>query len=153
MVNTISCGKKTSGNIEREWIINEDSGSTMSQTKLILLISEQVDFQRRLEKGLSGNAYIIKTTSSYDNKLKETVEQISPDLIIVDAAPPELKGIKLSLQIRSWSSVPLLMFSTLNTAENEIRILDVHADGWLSEPLGLDLISVRINDLLANPVV
>ena len=125
----------------------------MSQTKLILLISEQVDFQRRLEKGLSGNAYMIKTLTSYDNKLKDKIEQISPDLVIIDAAPPELKGIKLSLQIRNWSPVPLLLFSTLNTPENEIRILDVHADGWLSEPLGFDLISVRINDLLANPVV
>ena len=125
----------------------------MSQTKLILLISEQVDFQRRLEKGLSGNAYMIKTLTGYDNKLKDKIEQISPDLVIIDAAPPELKGIKLSLQIRNWSPVPLLLFSTLNTPENEIRILDVHADGWLSEPLGFDLISVRINDLLANPVV
>ena len=124
----------------------------MNQAKLILIVSQQMDFCRRLENGLSDNAYRIETTSSSDYELQEKIERLSPDLIIIDAAPPGLKGIELSLQIRCWSPVPLLMFSTLNTQVDEIRILDVHNDGWLSEPLGFDLISVRINDLLAKPV-
>ena len=124
----------------------------MNQIKTILIISQQIDFCRRMENGFSCNAYRIETASGSDYQLQAKIERISPDLIIIDVAPPELTGIELSLQIRCWSPVPQLMFSTLNTQAKEVRILDVHSDGWLSEPLSFDLISVRVSDLLANPV-
>jgi DNA-binding response OmpR family regulator len=124
----------------------------MIQTKTLLIICDKAEFRRHLEHGLSGSSYIIKTISSSIDRIEERIEQIAPDLLIIDAAPPQLSGIELSLQIRSFSQIPLLMFSTLNTQEDEIRILDVNTEGWLSEPLGFDLIFVRINDLLSKPV-
>lgn len=128
------------------------SWSNMIQKKTLLIICDKEEFYRHLLLGLSNSAYIIKTISSSVNRLQDSIEQTAPDLLIIDAAPPQLSGIELSLRIRSFSQIPLLMFSTLNTREDEIRILDVNTEGWLSEPLGFDLISVRINDLLAKPV-
>jgi two-component system, OmpR family, KDP operon response regulator KdpE len=128
------------------------SWSAMIQTKTLLIICEKAEFYRHLQQGLSGSSYIIKTIPSSVDAIQDRIEQIAPDLLIIDAAPPQLSGIELSLQVRCFSQIPILMFSTLNTKADEIRILDVNSEGWLSEPLGFDLISVRINDLLAKPV-
>jgi DNA-binding response OmpR family regulator len=60
-----------------------------------------------------------------------------------------LSGLSLSLQIRQWTAVPLLILSTVETRDKEIRLLDLRSKGYLSEPYDISMVAIRINLILS----
>jgi DNA-binding response OmpR family regulator len=115
----------------------------------ILIISNDPDLNDRLAVLLREPQYQVFQARRTEQKLRSMIDRIKPDLIVVDPDTPTLKGIALSLLIRQWYPIPILMLSAADTQTNEIRMLDMKADGYLSEPFDVSLFSVRINRILS----
>lgn len=120
----------------------------MISTKNVLIISSDPNLNGRLTRVLSEPEYRVFYAGRTDKKLRPIINQIKPDLIVVDPEIPTLRGIALSLLIRQWSAAPILMLSAAETQENEIRALDMHADEYLGEPFDVGAVSVRIDSIL-----
>lgn len=120
----------------------------MSEPKKILVISNEYMLFEKLQEHLAENGYSLKYACSYDPSLRRIIGDYDPRIIVVDPEIPDLKGLKLSLLIRQWSPAPILLISPALSGPREIRVLDVTAKDWLSEPLGIDLVAVRVNSLV-----
>jgi len=98
---------------------------------------------------LSGPEYQVFYALRTEQQLQQKIVEINPSLIIVDPDIPALRGISLSLLIRQWSPAPILMLSAARTQPDEIRMLDIDAEEYLSEPFDISLFSARIDNILS----
>ncbi len=117
--------------------------------KKILVISTDVLLNERLQKQLSREDYHLIYTRKTDIGLKTIIEENSPDLMIVDPGISDLRGMDISLRIRRWTPVPILVLTTARTENNEVRALDLTAEDCLSEPFDMAIIAARINNILS----
>lgn len=72
----------------------------------------------------------------------------SPDLVILDLAMPGTNGLEVCRQLRSWSSVPIIVLSVRDAEEEKIRALDAGADDYLTKPFGVGELLARIRAVL-----
>ncbi len=80
-----------------------------------------------------------------------TLEQTTPDLIILDVEMPELSGIELCQVVRHdprWSELPVLFLSARTDIETVHRVFTAGADDYVSKPIvGPELVARMLNRL------
>jgi DNA-binding response OmpR family regulator len=73
-----------------------------------------------------------------------------PDLIILDLGLPDGDGIDLTREIRSWSSVPIIVLSARGHEQDKVAALDAGADDYLTKPFGVGELTARIRVALRH---
>lgn len=79
------------------------------------------------------------------------------DLVILDVMLPETDGFTVLRQVRSFSSIPVLMLSAKGEEMSKVLGLRTGADDYLTKPFGLSELTARVETLLrrcqtASPV-
>ena len=98
--------------------------------------------------------YFLKTklkSLGYDvilaNNGIEALEQIQgqePDLVIMDVIMPKMDGFETLKELRTLSSVPVIMLSAMGDDSNKIKGLGLGADDYLPKPFNPDELVARI---------
>jgi DNA-binding response OmpR family regulator len=73
--------------------------------------------------------------------------RLSPDLVILDVAMPELDGWQVLQRIREVSDVPVLMLTAKTTETDKVRGLRTGADDYLTKPFGRQELLARVDAL------
>ncbi len=120
----------------------------MIQKARILVVSNDAIMRRCLEENLSKVDYQVISTQNSGEGLKAVLDEVLPDLIILDVMMPGLEGIEVSLRVRRWCEVPLMMLSAWGTEGSKVRGLDLSSDSYLSEAFGMAELNSRISKSL-----
>jgi two-component system OmpR family response regulator len=121
-------------------------------TMRILVVEDELKIAKSLEKGLTGEGYVVDV--SYDGDSAETlVSANSYDLILLDwMIPGTFDGPAL---IKLWrerkEQMPILMLTARGTIGDKVLGLDVGADDYLPKPFSFDELLARIRALLRRP--
>ncbi|PKH47751.1 DNA-binding response regulator [Dehalococcoides mccartyi] len=75
-----------------------------------------------------------------------------PDLVIVDICLPDTSGFEVIKQIRSMSSVPVLILSALAEERDVVRGLELGANDYISKPFRQMELIARIRNLTRKSV-
>ncbi|MBY0573754.1 MAG: response regulator [Undibacterium sp.] len=67
-----------------------------------------------------------------------------PDLLIVDLGLPDMTGIDVIREVRSWSEVPIIVLSARTQEQEKVEALEAGADDYLSKPFGTSELIARI---------
>ena len=67
-----------------------------------------------------------------------------PDLILLDLGLPDLDGVEVIRNIRSWSQMPIIVISARSDDNDKIRALDEGADDYLTKPFSTEELMARI---------
>lgn len=67
-----------------------------------------------------------------------------PDLIILDLGLPDGDGVDFILDVRKWSSIPIIVLSARVNEQDKIRALDAGADDYLTKPFGVGELLARV---------
>jgi two-component system, OmpR family, KDP operon response regulator KdpE len=121
----------------------------MVSTRKILIVSSETALQTRFKNCLSEREYDIYYTSMTDDRLRTIIDRTAPDIIVVDRIISSLHCVELSLRIRRWTPTPILVLTTANTLDNEVRSMDFQADDYFSEPFNISIAVERINQILS----
>ncbi|GEM_PF-2750112 len=119
----------------------------------VLIISSDYDLFTRLALQLKEPVFKVFYARGAGQRLQPIIDQVEPDLIVIDPEVPTFRGIALSMLVRNWSPKPILMLSAAYTQENEIRALDMDAEGYLSQPFDIRLVAIRIDNLLSPSLI
>ena len=78
----------------------------------------------------------------------KTMNDLDPDLLILDVMMPHINGFDLCKSIREESNKPIIMLSARGEADDKVKGIDLGADDYLSKPFEARELVARIHGLL-----
>ena len=96
---------------------------------------------------------IVTTLKTHDYKFltaKNAAEAImmasshNPDVVFLDLGLPDMDGIDVIHQIRSWSNMPIIVISARSDDTDKIEALDAGADDYLTKPFSVEELLARL---------
>jgi len=74
----------------------------------------------------------------------DTIRSWKPSMILLDLILPDTTGMHIIWQVRSFSSVPIIVMSALDTEVSKVEALDLGADDYICKPFGHSELLARI---------
>jgi two-component system KDP operon response regulator KdpE len=118
----------------------------------IIIIEDEKNICSFIERILEPQGY--RVVSAYTGK--EGLQLINsghPDLILLDLGLPDIDGLEIIKQVRSWANTPIIVLSARITEESKVSALDLGADDYLTKPFGTDELMARIRTALRHSQV
>ena len=88
----------------------------------ILIVDDESNILRFMGAGLRAEGYRV-TESTNGLEALQSVEEASPDLVILDILMPSMDGFELCRRIRESSTVPIIMLSAMAEEQDKVRCL------------------------------
>ncbi len=119
-------------------------------TKLsILLVEDEKNICDFISTSLSAQNYRISTAHTGKDALPIITSQC-PDLILLDLGLPDMDGMEIIRQVRTWSSIPIIVISARTQEQEKVHALDLGADDYLTKPIGTSELLARIRTALRH---
>ena len=88
-------------------------------------------------------SYTVYRVSNFRD-IRNEVETIKPDLILMDITLPYFNGFYWTTEIRKTSTVPILFISSSNAEMDTLMALDMGWDDFISKPFSLTILDAKI---------
>ena len=121
----------------------------MTHKLYILLVEDEKNICDFISTSLSAQDYRISTAHTGKEALPIITSQC-PDLILLDLGLPDMDGMEIIRQVRTWSSVPIIVLSARTQEQEKVRALDLGADDYLTKPIGTSELLARIRTALRH---
>ena len=72
------------------------------------------------------------------------------DLVILDLGLPDMDGLDILRQLRSWSTLPVVVVSARSHEQDKVSALDLGADDYLTKPFGTDELLARVRTAIRH---
>lgn len=115
--------------------------------KRVLVIDDEVQIQRLLELTLGARGYEVFVAGSGFEGL-QAIPTVRPDLILLDLGLPDRDGGAVLAELRTWSSIPLIVLSVRNQESDIVALLEAGADDYLSKPFRTEELLARMGAAL-----
>jgi two-component system phosphate regulon response regulator PhoB len=116
----------------------------------ILLIEDEPAIQELLSINLQRAGYAVRGALDASQAL-EQIQQVLPDLILLDWMLPDQPGIRLARQLRSDArtrDIPLIMLTARSAEQDKVDGLEAGADDYITKPFSPRELLARIKSLL-----
>lgn len=118
----------------------------------ILIIEDEDIIRNELASFLSGYGYEIAVITDFNNIL-ERIEQVSPELILLDINLPYYDGYYLCRNIRKSSHVPIIVVTSRNNEMDELMSMNLGADDYVTKPYNTQILLARIESVLKRTYI
>ncbi|HEX7877835.1 MAG TPA: response regulator [Candidatus Eisenbacteria bacterium] len=120
-----------------------------SELPRILLIEDEPEVRRFLRTSLTAQGYqVIEATNGRDGLA--LAGQHRPVAVLLDLGLPDTDGMAVLVQLREWSSVPVIVVSARGQERQKVEALDAGADDYLTKPFGLGELLARLRAALRH---
>lgn len=109
----------------------------------IVLIEDEQQIRRFVRIALEREGFHVYESETGERGLIETGTR-KPDAVILDLGLPDMDGIEVIKQIRTWSTVPIIILSSRSDEHEKVKGLDAGADDYLTKPFGVPELLARI---------
>jgi two-component system KDP operon response regulator KdpE len=109
----------------------------------ILVVDDEPQILRALTTNLRGAGYEVVTAATAEEALS-VAASLRPDAIILDLLLPDGNGTDVSRELRTWSSVPVIVLSAVGEEAEKVAALDAGADDYVTKPFGMDELLARL---------
>ena len=113
----------------------------------ILVVDDEPQILRALQTSLRGAGYDVVTATTGAEALTAAAVQ-PPDAVILDLVLPDTRGTDVCRELRTWSTVPVIVLSVVGDEDEKVAALDAGADDYVTKPFGLDELLARLRAAL-----
>ncbi len=116
----------------------------------ILVVEDEEAISHLLSYNLEKEGFTVSTSADGDEAMM-TVDEVKPDLILLDWMLPNVSGIELCRQLRSRSEtreIPVIMLTARGEEEDRIRGLQTGADDYVTKPFSMSELVARMRAVL-----
>ena len=121
----------------------------MNIREKILVIEDEKSIARFISTVLSVNGYEAMQARSGAEAMS-MISSHCPDLVILDLGLPDMDGLDILRQLRSWSSLPVVVVSARSHENDKVTALDLGADDYLTKPFGTDELLARVRTAIRH---
>jgi two-component system, OmpR family, KDP operon response regulator KdpE len=115
----------------------------MTQRPRILVIDDEPQVLRALQTILGEKYFIVDTAETGQSGLTLAAAS-QPDVIILDLGLPDMDGVEVCKQFRTWTQTPIIVLSVRDQEREKVRALDQGADDYLTKPFGIEELLARV---------
>ncbi|MBE5884721.1 MAG: response regulator [Lachnospiraceae bacterium] len=109
----------------------------------VLLIEDDKSISTFVATALDSNGHKVTTAASGKEGIS-LAASFCPDIILLDLGLPDIDGIEVLRQIRSWNNVPVIIISARSKEQDKVTALDMGADDYITKPFGISELMARI---------
>jgi two-component system KDP operon response regulator KdpE len=109
----------------------------------ILVVDDEEQIRRALRSVLQVHHYTVETVATGGEGLEAAIDR-TPDLIILDLSLPDMSGLKVAEELRTWFAGPIVVLSVRDGDADKIAALDLGADDYLTKPFSAGELLARI---------
>lgn len=109
----------------------------------IVIIEDEKQIRHFLYSALTADGFQVYEAENGQRGLIDCATR-KPDLVILDLGLPDIDGISVIEQLRSWSQIPIIVLSARSQEAEKVAALDAGADDYLTKPFGLSELQARI---------
>ena len=113
----------------------------------ILVVDDEELLVKGIRFNLHNDGYEVVTGSNGLDAIK-SVQQDSPDLIVLDVMMPEMDGLAACSRIREFSEIPIILLTAKTDDMDKLMGFDCGADDYLTKPFNILELKARIRALL-----
>jgi two-component system KDP operon response regulator KdpE len=113
----------------------------------ILVVDDEEQIRRALKSILSTRGYSLEMAATGEDALIKAIDT-PPDLVVLDLMLPDMSGIDVCRELRTWMASPILILSVRSNEADKITALDEGADDYLTKPFSAGELLARIRALL-----
>lgn len=115
----------------------------------ILLIEDDKSICSFISTALTGSDYKV-TCAATGSEGVSLAASNGPHIILLDLGLPDMDGLEVLKQVRSWSHVPIIIISARSKETDKVTALDMGADDYLTKPFGTAELTARIRAALRH---
>jgi two-component system, OmpR family, KDP operon response regulator KdpE len=109
----------------------------------VLVVDDEPHILRALKASLRGAGYEVETADTAEGALT-AVALSPPDAVILDLVLPDGRGTDVTRELRTWSTVPVIVLSVVGDESEKVAALDAGADDYVTKPFGVDELLARL---------
>jgi DNA-binding response OmpR family regulator len=118
----------------------------------ILIIEDEIDIANLARIILEGEGYHVIYIIDFDNPVEE-VEEINPDLILLDIRLPGIDGLEICQRLKKHGMLkktPIIIFSASGSEATKKKAFEAGADDFLVKPFTIEGLTVKTRNLLKD---
>ncbi|MEA2391662.1 MAG: hypothetical protein QOK31_1771 [Solirubrobacteraceae bacterium] len=120
---------------------------TIDGAPRILLVDDEQSIQTLLSYPLRKDGYEVVQATDGEQALARFSEQPC-DLVVLDVTMPRLDGIEVCKQLRTHSSVPIIMLTARSDEIDKVLGLEIGADDYITKPFSMREFRSRVKAAL-----
>jgi two-component system KDP operon response regulator KdpE len=113
----------------------------------VLVVDDEPQILRALQMSLRGAGYEVETAETGAQALTAAAVN-PPDAVILDLVLPDARGTDVCRELRTWSTVPVIVLSVVGDESEKVAALDAGADDYVTKPFGVDELLARLRAAL-----
>jgi two-component system, OmpR family, KDP operon response regulator KdpE len=113
----------------------------------VLVVDDESQILRALQTSLRGAGYEVETATTGEQALTAAALR-TPDAVILDLVLPDIRGTDVCRELRTWTTVPVIVLSVVGDEAEKVAALDAGADDYVTKPFGVDELLARLRAAL-----
>ena len=113
----------------------------------ILVVEDDERILNFLRSKLKASGYEVSTANDGVQGLEQAQAQ-EPNLIVLDLLMPKMSGLDMLRELRSFSSIPVIILTAKGDDTDKIKGFQLGADDYLTKPFNPDELIARIEAVM-----
>ena len=116
----------------------------------ILVIDDEESMRSAMKRIFEQESYIVKLAADA-TELSKVLDEVTPDLILMDVGLPWLNGFELGQMLKEHKDlkkIPLVFVSGKTSEEDVKRAFEIGADDYVKKPFEIDKLKKTVQTLL-----
>ncbi len=110
---------------------------------LILVVEDDPPVRNLIATTLKTNEYRYLLAANGEAAILEASSH-NPDIVLLDLGLPDMDGVQVIRNIRTWSNLPIIVISARSEDSDKIEALDAGADDYLTKPFSVEELLARL---------
>ncbi len=120
--------------------------------KTVLIVDDEEQIRELLSLYFHKEEFtVVEAADGVEALLK--MQEVKPDIIILDIMMPVLDGIEVCRQIRKFSTIPIIMLTSRTQDDDRILGLEIGADDYVAKPFNPKEVVARVKAVLRRTVM
>lgn len=109
----------------------------------IAIIEDEQAISDIIKYNLQKEGYLVHTAFDGEEGLK-LIEQIDPDIILLDIMMPKMDGLEVCKRVRQTKQTPIIMLTAKAEEIDKVVGLELGADDYITKPFGMRELIARV---------
>lgn len=110
---------------------------------VVLVVDDEPQIRRVVRNAIGAdNRRVIEASTGREAIDLAAAER--PALIVLDLGLPDVSGLDVCREIRTWSSAPVIVLSARHSDQEKVALLDAGADDYITKPFSPSELQARV---------